>query len=315
MTTHDITLHTDNSVIAIQETLATAFDIMLYSLSDTSKRQYRHTFTKWAVFADDHDFTPSALSAQNLIAFLESEDLAHSTKSARLSHLRKLLETMHAQEPDNVQVEAYYKQVQLLKIKRTEQSATNEREKKALKPSEIYEAFKVWAGDKLVDVRNRAILAVAFYGGLRRSEIAALTWDCIDYDNGTVLVKHGKGDKERTVPFFDDKPLELLREWQDRMMSSDSSRRYIFCGIKNKGQGELRGDKPAHTNTIYYVIRKSGDFAPHDARRTLITALLNNGASVADTQFIAGHANPSTTLNYAQVKDAKEVKGRLPRPF
>ena len=52
-------------------------------------------------------------------------------------------------------------------------------------------------------------------------------------------------------------------------------------------------------------------FAPHDARRTLLTDILNNGGSVADAQFIAGHSNPQTTLRYAKVSDAKEVKGRI----
>ena len=58
-------------------------------------------------------------------------------------------------------------------------------------------------------------------------------------------------------------------------------------------------------------MQKSGDIAPHDARRTLLTDILNNGGSVSDAQFIAGHSNPQTTLRYAKVSDAKEVKGRI----
>jgi len=58
-------------------------------------------------------------------------------------------------------------------------------------------------------------------------------------------------------------------------------------------------------------MRKSGDIAPHDARRTLLTDILNNGGSVSDAQSIAEHANPQTTLRYAKVSDAKEVKRRM----
>lgn len=323
MNTRDITLHfpdeqskdldipADKNAIAMKNNLVTAFDVLLYSLSDTSKRQYRHTFDKWATFADDNGIRAWELSAQNVIAFIESENLAHSTKSARISHLRKLLQTLHAQQPDNVTIESYYKQVKLVKPRQNKETLDNERDKKALKPREIFEAFDVWQGDKLVNIRNRALLAVAFYAGLRRSEIAALTWDCIDYENATVFVKHGKGDKERTVPFASKDALQHIRDWQNAMTADYSQRKYIFCGIKNKGQGELRKDKPMHTNGIYDVMQKSGDFAPHDARRTIITSLLNAGASVSDVQFIAGHANPSTTLGYAQVKDAKEVSGRI----
>jgi hypothetical protein len=39
--------------------------------------------------------------------------------------------------------------------------------------------------------------------------------------------------------------------------------------------------------------------------------MLNNGVGVSDAQFVASHVNPQTTLGYAQVKDAKEVKGRI----
>lgn len=73
----------------------------------------------------------------------------------------------------------------------------------------------------------------------------------------------------------------------------------------------LGADKPMSTTAIYNVIRKSGDFSPHDARRTLLTDMLKNGVSVADAQFVAGHVNPQTTLRSAQVKDAKKVKGRI----
>jgi site-specific recombinase XerD len=50
-------------------------------------------------------------------------------------------------------------------------------------------------------------------------------------------------------------------------------------------------------------------------RRTLITNALSAGASVVDMQFVAGHSQASTTLRYAKVKDAQEVKGRVKLPY
>lgn len=37
----------------------------------------------------------------------------------------------------------------------------------------------------------------------------------------------------------------------------------------------------------------------------------NNEVSVSDAQFVAGHMDPQTRLNYAQAKDTKEFRGRL----
>jgi integrase len=72
-------------------------------------------------------------------------------------------------------------------------------------------------------------------------------------------------------------------------------------------------DKPISDQAVYNLIKATSaamglDFAPHDARRTLLTRALAAGSNVKDKQFIAGHANAETTLRYAIVKDAHEVK-------
>ena len=45
--------------------------------------------------------------------------------------------------------------------------------------------------------------------------------------------------------------------------------------------------------------------------RTLLTNLLTSGTALPDAQFIAGHSDGATTMGYAVVKDANEVKGRV----
>lgn len=296
------------SSITNSKPIDSALDVLLYSLSDTSKRQYEHTFKKWATFCGDQGIAPNQMTAQNMINFLEQDNLSHSTKQARLSHMRKLLETMHAQEPDNKKIESMYKQAKLLKIKRTDHQ-TNEREKHALNAGDIFKSFAVFSDNTKLHTRNRALLAILFYGGLRRAEAADLKWSDIDLEEGLITVRHGKGDKARTIPLLGG--LKYLREWRTRMPDSD----FVFCAFY---KGDVpRQDKPMTTKSIYMIIKAlEADLdieglSPHDARRTLITSLLNQGASVADVQFLAGHANPQTTLGYAVVKDAKEVKGRL----
>ena len=50
---------------------------------------------------------------------------------------------------------------------------------------------------------------------------------------------------------------------------------------------------------------------PHDARRTLLTNLLTSGTALTAPHVIAGHSDGATTMGYAVVKDANEVKGRV----
>jgi len=304
-----------STIQSVQPKISTALDIVLYSLSATSKRQYQHTFSQWLQFAQNNEFTSVELSPENIIGFMENSQLAHSTKTTRLSHLRKLLEALHAQQPDNIQIESWYKQIKLLKVKRDVDTAQNEREKHALKPKQIHDAFAVWSDNTTLHKRNRALLAVLFYAGLRRSEAVVLQWRDIDFETGLITVKHGKGDKERTVPMLSDTQKEMLLEWY----SITEERIFVFCGMR---KGDTLGkDKPISTNAIWNVIKTTGhmigvdNLAPHDARRTLLTNGLQSGANVADMQFIAGHSNPQTTLGYAIVKDAKEVAGRVKLNF
>jgi integrase len=292
------------------DTLDEALNLLLYSLSDTSKRQYTHTFKRWMGFCKAHKLPLVAMTANNLISFLESEPLAHRTKQARLSHFRKLLEAMHSISPDNIQLEQMYKQVKLVKIKRSDsEKFVKERSKYSLTPQQVYQTFQVFEGDTKQVARNRCLLAVLLYCGLRRAEAAALHWEDIDLETSLLKVRHGKGDKERTIPILGG--LDYIREWQKFSIG----RNFVFCGFR-KGD-TMREDKPMSTNAIWEVIKQVeaiiglDGLSPHDTRRTLITNLLNNGVSVSDVQFVAGHANPQTTLSYAQIKDAKEVAGRI----
>lgn len=52
------------------------------------------------------------------------------------------------------------------------------------------------------------------YAGLRRSEAVALKWADIDFEAGLLTVRHGKGNKERTIGFASDKAREYLRRWR-----------------------------------------------------------------------------------------------------
>ena len=76
-------------------------------------------------------------------------------------------------------------------------------------------------------------------------------------------------------------------------------------------------DKPMSAQTIVRLLKLSsqragiGHLSAHDLRRTHITLALNNNAPLQDMQAQAGHANPSTTLLYAQPSDAKDRRARI----
>ena len=146
----------------------------------------------------------------------------------------------------------------------------------------------------------------------RRSEAAALQWQDIDFENGVITVRHGKGDKAREVPLAGDLALDALRSWQ---MCMDAGRVYVFCRITRHGDG-LGDDKPIRGTDIYEIIQKTSElagveFKPHDLRRTFITEALATGTPFATVQAAAGHARGETTLRYAQAVDARQARKSL----
>lgn len=274
-----------------------------YGLSETSKRQYAHTFSQWLAWCAAQDINRLDLTDENVIAFLESAQIGKATKQARLTHLRRLAQTLYAGDTTNAHFKNCFEQLKLLRIAADDRSG-QKRDLKALNVFEVCAAFDVWNKDTNLHSRNRALLAVLFYAGLRRAEAVALKWSDIDFKQGLVTVL-GKGSKERTVPFASAQALKFLKDWKARA----GGREYVFPHISKAGR--LGADKPVSTETVRLICKQSGDFKPHDARRTLLSDLLASGTSLPDAQFIAGHRQGQTTMRYAKVKDANEVKGRL----
>jgi site-specific recombinase XerD len=68
----------------------------------------------------------------------------------------------------------------------------------ALSPTEIDRLFRVCSGKSVLDVRNKAIVSLFLDTGLRVSELVNLTLDDV-LDDGSIIIKHGKGGKQRIV--------------------------------------------------------------------------------------------------------------------
>ena len=93
-----------------------------------------------------------------------------------------------------------------------------------------------------------------------------------------------------------------LKAWQAHI----PDRIYVFPRIL-KGN-HLGKDVPMTDDGLYKQF--AHDFAPHDARRTLISDLLESGTYIGDVRVIARHSSESTTLRYAKAHDTKVIKSR-----
>jgi len=81
-------------------------------------------------------------------------------------------------------------------------------------------------------VRNRALIAVLWRSGLRISEALSLELRDVDLDAGSIRVRHGKGDRSRTVG-VDEQTAALLARWIDRRRDlSPGARSPVFCTLQ-----------------------------------------------------------------------------------
>jgi integrase len=148
--------------------------------------------------------------------------------------------------------------------------------------------------------RDRAILAVLFGGGIRRSELVSLRIaDVRKTSSGTTFLylRHTKAkrDAEQALPDWAAEPLWDLIAERKRDKAADGD--YLFVGFTGRAGNTMTG-KPISDTGVYLLFKQycmaagAGAFAtPHSARATAITKLLADGIPHREVQEFSRHAS------------------------
>jgi integrase/recombinase XerD len=158
-------------------------------------------------------------------------------------------------------------------------------------------------------LRDRAILELLYAGGLRVSEVTALTTGDLALDLGRVQVR-GKGDKERIVPLGRTavEVLEIyLREGRPHLARISSARKASSARQEKTHQDtsrlflSLRG-MPLTRQWVWHVVKMADPSAsPHRLRHSCATHMVEHGADLRSVQLLLGHADISTTQVYTHL--------------
>jgi|HigsolmetaAR202D_1030399.scaffolds.fasta_scaffold04580_1 integrase/recombinase XerD len=297
---------------ALQPDNGAAFDELAAQVERTvapsSARVYRQTYDVWRAFCRANGLDALDLRPSVVIAFLTDQDTTKATRQRQLSAMRKLAQMLYILKP----TDDTRRLVEALKVtKAPAGDKGSERTRKALTPAEADKMLRIWNGATPADARNRALVAVLLLGGIRRSEAAGLRWRDVDFENGVLHVRHGKGDKARDVPLAGDYALDALRRWQ---LLQPSGYEWVFTPVERGGK--VGRDRPLTGTDVYRIWNATAGAAgveskPHDARRTFITEALATGTPLATVQAAAGHQQGETTLRYAQAVDARRARKEL----
>lgn len=179
-----------------------------------------------------------------------------------------------------------------------------------------------------IGLRDRAMMELLYATGIRRTELASLAVTDIEFERRIVLVRQGKGQKDRMVPmgeraahwvrlYLDEARPQLVWNQQDAT---------LFLGK----EGLPLSPTWLSTHLGGYIqaagLDKRGGC--HLWRHTMATLMLEGGADIRHIQAMLGHADISSTQIYTQVAIRqlahvhamthpgvhRRVRGRIVRP-
>jgi integrase/recombinase XerD len=177
--------------------------------------------------------------------------------------------------------------------------------KVVLTPAEAEEVLALPDVQWPLGLRDRAILETLYSTGLRRMEVSNLDLTDVDEGHGTVLVRQGKGDKDRVVPIGERAVAWVAKYIADArpFLVQEGTTTALF--VSKAGTRLTAGalTKLAHRYVGAAELGKQA--ACHAFRHSMATAMLENGADIRFIQEILGHAKLTSTQVYTRVSIAK----------
>jgi integrase/recombinase XerC len=149
--------------------------------------------------------------------------------------------------------------------------------------------------------RDLAFLELMYGSGLRISELVGVDIDDLELRARLVKV-HGKGSKERIVP-FGSKAETAIRTWLAVRGEyvHDPEEQAVFVNYRGK-RITIRSVARHFDKYVKQAALKAG-ISPHTLRHSFATHLLNAGADLRGIQELLGHASLSTTQKYTHLND------------
>jgi site-specific recombinase XerD len=178
----------------------------------------------------------------------------------------------------------------------------NTQARPGIAPAELRAILSTCTGE--LAERDKTLLLFLFDTGLRAAELCALNVGDADLITGDVEVRHGKGDKHRTV-HAGRKVLKLLRKYlksreglqvDDPLFATDADDRFSYGALKSR---------------VYRLADQAKITRPglHDFRRAFALECLRNGMDLMTLSKLLGHSNVSVTQRYLALNNTDLSRG------
>ena len=155
-----------------------------------------------------------------------------------------------------------------------------------------------------LEVRDRALLELAYSCGLRAEEIVSLDLGDPDFDSETLRVT-GKGKKTRLVPVGEHAQQALRRYLETARHALEPARDEQALFLSRRGRRLSTSDVRRRLGKWVREAALAGRVSPHTLRHSFATHLLEGGADLRSIQDLLGHSSISTTQVYTRVEASR----------
>ena len=151
-------------------------------------------------------------------------------------------------------------------------------------------------------LKHKLLIGLLYGCGLRCMEVRNIRLTDLDFDRKMLLVRQGKGKRDRYVPLAK----TLIRQLQDYISRTRPSD-FLFHGKPNGRAGGVFDNRYSHRG-IQWVVRQIAlraqihkPVSVHTLRHTFATHLLEDGLDIVSIKELLGHSRIETTMIYLHV--------------
>lgn len=166
----------------------------------------------------------------------------------------------------------------------------------------------------LREKRDFAMLLLMSNLGLRRSDVALLKLDDVDWANGILRIRDSKSISDRSVP-LDAETGTALEDYALNARRRDAESRSLFLPDGNE-EGDASMTFSQVGGALNLLSEKAGVKFPgtHSMRHAVATNMVNNGVGIKPIADLLGHEDIGTTMGYLKVDLVSLRKAISPWP-
>ena len=157
--------------------------------------------------------------------------------------------------------------------------------------------------------RDRLLLALLAYAGLRRGELLGLDWDDIDLDRRLLKVRKAKGGRQRVLPIHPALAPLFIDYLTFRARDPEPA---LFVGVQGRRLSISILSQTFRRYAEAAGVTERKRVTPHTLRHVFASELLHAGANLRQIQELLGHKHLDSTQRYTHV-NAHELRGAVKR--